>query len=438
MRRRRRRLGLIRRLVVMHHFLGFRGGIGRSRRGTLRRGRGGRRGRRRAGRGSGRAAAAGHRDGDRNRAQHQFFHKSRSFSLPGLGLQGTRHVGTLVVPVGVPPNVDPTGRPLRYPPFMEGSGTSSVPRDADDNGAGGEALAGAGGAAAPAALTAEPPPAEGPASTPAKGGNRFVPSSRSGLILTVCCIAQFMVILDLSIVNVALPSIQSSLNFTSADLQWVVDAYAITFAGFLLLGGRGARPARERRVFGPALLLFSITSLVGGAAVNRQMLLVARGVQGFSCAFMAASSLAIITSSFPPGPKLHRAIALWAAMNGLGGAAGTLFGGVINQLPTWRWILFINPPIAVATALIAWRVVKDRTRETQGFDLPGALTLTIGQLVLVYGVVRAGIVGWLTAEALIPIIVGLGLLMSFNVIELKWARAPLIPFKQLTRQLNVA
>ena len=159
------------------------------------------------------------------------------------------------------------------------------------------------------------------------------------LILVVCCVAQFMVILDLSIVNVALPSIQSSLNFTSADLQWVVDAYAIAFAGFLMLGGRAADQLGQRRVFVAALILFSITSLVGGAAVNRQMLIVARGVQGFSCAFMAASSLAIITSSFPPGPQLHRAIGLWAAMNGLGGAAGTLFGGIITEAMSWRWVL---------------------------------------------------------------------------------------------------
>ncbi len=201
-----------------------------------------------------------------------------------------------------------------------------------------------------------------------------------------------------------------------------------------------ARPISSATAEYSSLRWFSSESPLWSEAPHSRAswLFVARGVQGFSCAFMAASSLAIITSSFPPGPKLHRAIALWAAMNGLGGAAGTLFGGVITQLLTWRWILFINPPIAVATALIAWRVVKDRTRETQGFDLPGALTLTIGQLVLVYGVVRAGIVGWLTAEALIPIIVGLALLMSFNVIELRWARAPLIPFKQLTRQLNVA
>lgn len=281
--------------------------------------------------------------------------------------------------------------------------------------------------------TAKPPePAAGPPTGDAE------PTRHSGWILLVACVAQFMVILDLSIVNVALPHIQDGLNISSASLPWVIDAYAIVFASFLMLGGRAADQLGQRRVFVAALVLFGVTSMVGGAAQSGVWLFIARGVQGFSCAFMAASSLAIITSSFPPGPKLHRAIALWAAMNGLGGAAGTLFGGVITQLFTWRWILFINPPIAAATALIAWRVVKERTRETQGFDLPGALTLTIGQIVLVYGVVRAGIVGWLTAEALIPIIVGLVLLMAFNVIEARFAKAPLIPFKKLTRQLNVA
>ena len=276
--------------------------------------------------------------------------------------------------------------------------------------------------------------------TPEAGGPaaEVQPARHSGWILLVACVAQFMVILDLSIVNVALPHIQDGLNISSASLPWVIDAYAIVFASFLMLGGRIADTLGHRRVFVAALVLFGATSMVGGAAQSGLWLFIARGVQGFSCAFMAASSLAIITDTFPPGPKLHRAIALWAAMNGLGGAAGTLFGGVITQLLTWRWILFINPPIAAATALIAWRVVRDRTRETQGFDIWGAVTLTVGQIVLVYGVVRAGIVGWLTAEALIPIIVGLVLLQAFNVIEFRFAKAPLIPFKQLTRQLNVA
>jgi EmrB/QacA subfamily drug resistance transporter len=281
------------------------------------------------------------------------------------------------------------------------------------------------------AKPAQPEPAGGPPS-------EAEPTRHSGWILLVACVAQFMVILDLSIVNVALPHIQDALTISSASLPWVIDAYAILFASFLMLAGRMADHLGQRRVFVAAMLLFGVTSMVGGAAQSGLWLFIARGVQGFSCAFMAASSLAIITSNFPPGPRLHRAIALWAAMNGLGGAAGTLFGGVITQLLTWRWILFINPPIALATAAIGWRVVRDRTRETQGFDIPGAVTLTVGQLVLVYGVIRAGIIGWLAAGALVPIIVGFVLLMAFNVIEINWAKAPLIPFKQLTRQLNVA
>jgi EmrB/QacA subfamily drug resistance transporter len=323
---------------------------------------------------------------------------------------------------------------------MEGSGISSVPRDADGNGAGGDAAAGAAGTAAPAALTAESPPTEGASGPRRARGLRLPFGSRSGLILTVCCVAQFMVILDLSIVNVALPSIQSSLNFTSADLQWVVDAYAITFAGFLMLGGRAADQLGQRRVFVAALILFSLTSLVGGAAVNRQMLLVARGVQGFSCAFMAASSLAIITSSFPPGPQLHRAIGLWAAMNGAGGAAGTLFGGIITQELSWRWVLLINPPIGIATAIVAWSVVADRRREPAGqsFDLAGAVTLTLGQMVLVYGVVEAGFRGWNAALALGPILAGIALLAGFCVIETRFASRPLVPFKDLTKPLQVA
>src|SRR5437764_1736690 len=270
------------------------------------------------------------------------------------------------------------------------------------------------------------------------GPGEATPPAPSRWLLVVCCVAQFMVILDLSIVNVALPHIQSALSFSSQNLQWVVEAYAITFAGFLMLGGRAADQLGQRRVFVAALALFGLTSLAGGLAQTSLMLVIARAVQGFSCAFMAASSLAIITSSFPPGPKLHRAIALWAAMNGLGGAAGTLLGGVITQELTWRWILLINPPIAAATALVAWRVVRDRPRETPGFDLAGALTLTIGSMVLVYGVVQSGIVSWHAASALGPILGGLALLAAFTVIELRFASAPLVPFKELTGPLKTA
>jgi EmrB/QacA subfamily drug resistance transporter len=264
------------------------------------------------------------------------------------------------------------------------------------------------------------------------------PIRQPGLILAVCCVAQFMVILDLSIVNVALPSIQSSLNFSSADLQWVVDAYAITFAGFLMLGGRAADRLGQRRVFVSALILFSLASLAGGAAQSQEMLVAARAVQGFSCAFMAASSLAIVTSSFPPGPQLHRAIGLWAAMNGLGGAAGVLFGGIITEALSWRWVLLINPPIGVAAAVVAYRVVAHRRRgdARTSFDVAGALTLTIGQMVLVYGVVQAGLRGWHASQALGAIVAGLLLLAIFSLIETRFAADPLVPFKDLTKPLR--
>jgi EmrB/QacA subfamily drug resistance transporter len=264
--------------------------------------------------------------------------------------------------------------------------------------------------------------------------------SGSPWLLAVCCVAQFMVILDLSIVNVALPSIQLNLGFSAPELQWIVDAYAITFAGFLMFGGRAADHFGQRRMFVLALLLFGLASLAGGAAQGREMLIVARAVQGLGGALMAACSLAIITSSFAPGPQLHRAIGLWAAMNGLGGAAGVLFGGIITQELTWRWVLLINPPIAIATALVAYAVVSERRRAREGasFDLAGALTLTIGQMVLVFGVVEAGLKGWDTLAALGPIIGGIALLAVFGVIETRLASEPLIPFKELTKPLRIA
>ena len=263
--------------------------------------------------------------------------------------------------------------------------------------------------------------------------------SGSTRLLIVCCVAQFMVILDLSIVNVALPSIQSSLGFSAPELQWIVDAYAITFAGFLMLGGRAADHFGQRRVFVAALLLFGLASLAGGLAPDRGALVGARAVQGLGGALMAACSLAIITSSFAPGPQLNRAIGAWAAMNGLGGAAGMLFGGIITQGLSWRWVLLINPPIGIAGALVAYAVVSERRRAPgRSFDLAGALTLTVGQMVLVYGIVEAGLAGLDTFSALGPIIAGLVLLAVFGVIETRLASEPLIPFKELTKPLRVA
>jgi EmrB/QacA subfamily drug resistance transporter len=289
-----------------------------------------------------------------------------------------------------------------------------------------------GGALVSVETTASP----GAVQTPSLESRR---DSRLGWLLAVCCMAQFMVILDLSIVNVALPSIQLSLGFSSPDLQWVVDAYAISFAGFLMLGGRAADHFGQRRTFVIALVWFGLASLAGGVAPSQGVLIVARGVQGIAGALMAACSLAIITGSFEPGPKLNRAIGTWAAMNGLGGAAGVLFGGIITQAINWRWVLLINPPIAIGAAAVAWAVVSERRRDPgKSFDLAGALTLTLGQVILVYGVVEAGLKGWDTFAALGPIVLGIALLGAFGFIEARVASDPLIPFKELTLPLQIA
>ncbi len=285
-------------------------------------------------------------------------------------------------------------------------------------------------------MTAEATASPRTAAAPAAGDGA---GKRLGLLLAVCCAAQFMVILDLSIVNVALPSIQSDLGFSSPGLQWVVDAYTITFAGFLMLGGRAADHFGQRRIFVIGLVLFALTSLAGGLAPDKAVLVIARGLQGISGALMAASTLAIITASFAPGPSLNRAIGTWAATNGVGGAAGALLGGIITEFLSWRWILLINPPIGIAAAFIAYRVVAERRRApTARFDLAGAVTLTVGQLVLVYGVVEAGLAGWSSTKALVPICVGIVLLVAFGLIEDRIAQAPLIPFKQLTKGLRAA
>jgi EmrB/QacA subfamily drug resistance transporter len=260
--------------------------------------------------------------------------------------------------------------------------------------------------------------------------------SHHALLLAVCCTAQFMVILDVSIVNVALPTIRASLGFSATDLQWVVNAYTIAFAGFLMLGGRAADLLGQRRTFVSGFLLFSLASLVGGLAQSRGMLIGARGLQGFGGAVMAPASLSIINSTFAPGPERHRAIGLWGAMNGAGGAAGVLFGGIITQYLGWRWILLINLPIGLIAASLARTAVPPRRAATQSsFDLAGALAITGGLLALVYGIVSAGTSGWGAPEALGPILAGLALLAAFVAIEARFAAAPLVPLRVFASKL---
>jgi EmrB/QacA subfamily drug resistance transporter len=260
---------------------------------------------------------------------------------------------------------------------------------------------------------------------------------RHALLLAVCCTAQFMVILDVAIVNVALRSIRSSLGFSVLDLQWIVSAYTIAFAGFLMLGGRASDLFGQRRTFITGLLLFAGASLAGGLAGSQGMLIGARAAQGLGGAIMAPASLAIITSSFPAGPERIRAVALWGAMNGAGGATGTLLGGVITEAFGWRWILLINLPIGIAAALVARVAVPERRREGArvSFDLAGALTVSAGLLALVYGIVSAGSRGWGSANALGPIAGGLALLALFAVLEGRVAKSPLVPLRAFSNRV---
>ncbi|MFZ0385907.1 MAG: MFS transporter [Solirubrobacteraceae bacterium] len=257
------------------------------------------------------------------------------------------------------------------------------------------------------------------------------------ILLGVCCVAQFMVILDLGIVNVALPSIQVGLNFSSADLNWVVNAYAIVFGGLLMLAGRVGDVYGHRRTFVIALLVFSLASLLGGLAPTSLVLIIARGIQGLGGALMAATSLGIITANFAEGHERHRAIALWSAMNGLGGAVGVLLSGVITQYASWRWVLLINVPIGIVSISVAWAVVVDRRAAKRlRFDVAGALLLTVGLLVEAYGAVQAGNYGWGSATALVPLIVGFFMLNFFPLVE-KRAAAPLVPLKAFTKPLRI-
>lgn len=259
--------------------------------------------------------------------------------------------------------------------------------------------------------------------------------------LILACLAQFMVILDVSVVNVALPSMKHALHFTESGLQWVVNAYTVTFAGFLLLGGRAADLLGRRRVFVAGLVLFSASSLAGGLADSRTMLIAARLVQGLGGAVVAPASLSILTSTFTEPRERNRAVGIWGAMGGAGGAAGVLAGGVITDLLSWRWILFINLPIGLATAYYSQRLLLDgRSRQaTRNFDFAGALAATLGLSSVVYGIVRTDTSGWGNPVTLAAIAAGVALMALFLLIEGRIATAPLMPLRLFhSRQLSAA
>jgi EmrB/QacA subfamily drug resistance transporter len=252
------------------------------------------------------------------------------------------------------------------------------------------------------------------------------------LVLVLCCLAQFMVILDVSIVNVALPSIRGDLDFSATGLQWVVNAYTLTFAGFLLLGGRAADLLGRREVFAGGLLLFALASLLGGMAQTDTQLVAARAVQGLGGAVVAPATLSILATTFTEGRERNRALGLWGAMGGVGGATGALLGGILTQTLSWRWILLINVPIGIVVAIAALRVVTRGKRDVgarRSFDLTGALTVTAGLVVLTYGIVETDVHGWGSARTLTTIALGLALLATFVLIEGRLATAPLVPLR---------
>ncbi|MBV9805255.1 MAG: MFS transporter [Solirubrobacterales bacterium] len=252
-----------------------------------------------------------------------------------------------------------------------------------------------------------------------------------GAVLALACLAQFMVVLDVSVVNVALPAIRSSLHFSEQDLQWVVNAYTVTFAGFLLLGGRAADLVGRRRVFISGLVLFALASLAGGFASSQSLLIAARAAQGLGGAIVAPASLSILTTTFEEGAARNRAVGIWGAMGGAGGAAGVLLGGVLTDLLSWRWILFINVPIGLIAALLAARyIAESRVRmSSRSFDLAGAVTATVGLSLLVLGIVETDVTGWGSVSTIGLLAAGALLLILFVAIEGRFARSPLMPLR---------
>jgi EmrB/QacA subfamily drug resistance transporter len=260
--------------------------------------------------------------------------------------------------------------------------------------------------------------------------------------LFLCCLAQFMIILDVSVVNVALPSIRNDLGFSATDLQWVVNAYTLTFAGFLLLGGRAADLLGQRRIFVSGLLLFAVASLAGGLSQNQTVLVLARGLQGLGGAVVAPVTLSILTTTFSEGAERNRALAAWGMMGAAGGAAGVLIGGVLTDLLGWQWILFINVPIGVLAALAARRFIIESEIAPSGtrhYDAAGALTVTAGLLIVTYAIVRTDVNGWGSTATLGTMAVGIALLLAFVGIEGRFSRRPLVPLGIFrTRSLTAA
>ncbi|GKQ34146.1 MFS transporter [Streptomyces sp. A012304] len=251
--------------------------------------------------------------------------------------------------------------------------------------------------------------------------------SPAWLVVALACAGQFLVVLDVSVVNVALPSMRAELGMSASGLQWVVNAYAIAFAGFMLLGGRAGDLYGRKRMFLVGLTLFTLASLAGGLARDDWQLLLARAAQGLGAAVLAPSTLTIVTAAVPEGAARARAIATWTAVGAGGGAAGGLVGGVLVDLLDWRWVLLINVPVgAVVLAGALTLLSESRAGDGRRLDLPGALLVTAGLATLAYGISRTEAEGWTAPAALLPLAAGLALVGLFLAVEARTA-APLMP-----------
>jgi EmrB/QacA subfamily drug resistance transporter len=258
-------------------------------------------------------------------------------------------------------------------------------------------------------------------------------SSRRGVaILILLCLVQFMDVLDASILNIALPSIKRDLGFTQESLQWVVNGYILTYGGFLLLGGRVADLLGRRRVLVTGLIVFAGSSLIGGLAHSESLLISARFAQGLGAAMLSPAALSSLTTIFRSGRERNTALGAWAAVSGLGGAAGVLFGGLLTEGPGWRWVLFVNVPFAAVALVGAFALLK-RERGSAGlahFDALGAFLVTGGMLLLVYSLVKAPDVGWGAARTIAGFALAGVALAAFVVNELR-ASNPLVPLSIL-------
>ena len=256
------------------------------------------------------------------------------------------------------------------------------------------------------------------------------PDNRRWFALAVVVAAQFMVVLDVAIVNVALPSIKTDLNFTQESLQWVITAYAILFGGVLLLGGRMADLLGRRRLFMAGLAIFTFASLLDGLAWSEGSLIAFRALQGLGAALLSPAALSILTTTFEEGRERNTALGVWGAASGSGGAAGVLLGGVLTSWLSWSWIFFINIPIGLAVLGVSpWLLRESRAKlNHRHFDVAGATSITAGLMLLVYAMTRAAQDGWATASTVGLLAASTALIVAFIVIELR-SKAPLLPMR---------